>query len=344
MSPALPTQSGQSWAQPSRSSGRPRRVGRAAPEASNVAGTASQPTPDRRPATRRRDVDEPFGIEDLGQQLDAVDDPRSGPAEVGRPVEREDRPAASGGAGRRSTAGRPSEPIRGRSPRRWKPHGIRNRTSRIDLGDGLPGRLGGPSRRPRRGGPSPRLAGSAPGPSGRRQTAGRATRARRHAAPADRRHAAPRRAAQRRRAAPGATRRRRSAASSTSVIAPTVVIVLKMPSIEVGSSETTVMSASIAAGDLVDLAVADRADAAQLLGQDEVGLGRGEGVLVERVQRRAAMHRGRDRAWMSREPTAVELVDAPRDDRFVEHRRRPVALVGDRDKLVLEPDARRRSR
>ena len=34
--------------------------------------------------------------------------------------------------------------------------------------------------------------------------------------------------------------------SSVSVIAPTVVIVLRMPSIEVGSSETTVMSASIA--------------------------------------------------------------------------------------------------
>jgi uncharacterized membrane protein YdfJ with MMPL/SSD domain len=36
------------------------------------------------------------------------------------------------------------------------------------------------------------------------------------------------------------------AASSASVIAPTVVIVLRMPSIDVGSSDTTVMSASIA--------------------------------------------------------------------------------------------------
>jgi hypothetical protein len=35
------------------------------------------------------------------------------------------------------------------------------------------------------------------------------------------------------------------AASSTSAIAPTVVIVWKMPSIDVGSSDTTVMSASI---------------------------------------------------------------------------------------------------
>ena len=36
------------------------------------------------------------------------------------------------------------------------------------------------------------------------------------------------------------------ASSSASVIAPTVVMVLRMPSIDVGSSETTVMSASMA--------------------------------------------------------------------------------------------------
>ena len=48
------------------------------------------------------------------------------------------------------------------------------------------------------------------------------------------------------------------------------------------------------AGDLVDLAVADRADAAQLLGQDQVGLGRRECLLVERVQRGAAVDRRGD--------------------------------------------------
>ena len=52
-----------------------------------------------RPAstTGRSDVDERVRVEDLGQQLDAVDDPRSGPAEVGRAVEREDLAAADGG-------------------------------------------------------------------------------------------------------------------------------------------------------------------------------------------------------------------------------------------------------
>ena len=40
--------------------------------------------------------DERVGVEDLGQHLDAVDDPRAGPAEVGRAVEREDLPAPDG--------------------------------------------------------------------------------------------------------------------------------------------------------------------------------------------------------------------------------------------------------
>ena len=54
-------------------------------------------------------------------------------------------------------------------------------------------------------------------------------------------------------------------------------------------------------GDVVDLAVADRADAAQLLGQDQVGLGGGERLLVERVQRRAAVDGRGDSRWMSRD-------------------------------------------
>ena len=111
-----------------------------------------------------------------------------------------------------------------------------------------------------------------------------------------------------------------------------------MPSIEVGSSETTVMSASIARADLVDLAVADRADAAQLLGQDEVRLGGGEGRLVERVQRRPAVHRGRDRSWMSREVAPGIVRDVPGHDRLADDLRRPVALVGDADELVTEAD------
>ena len=68
--------------------------------------------PDRRPRPERRDVDERVGVEDLGQQLDAVDDPRAGPAEVGRSVERED--AARGGRrpGPRSPAAAASAPRR----------------------------------------------------------------------------------------------------------------------------------------------------------------------------------------------------------------------------------------
>ena len=63
-------------------------------------------------------------IEDLGQQLDAVDHPRARPAEVGRSVQGEDLVAAD----RRQlpVPGRTGEsaPTRSRSRRRWKPHGI----------------------------------------------------------------------------------------------------------------------------------------------------------------------------------------------------------------------------
>ena len=79
---------------------------------------------DRRPRPERRDVDERVRVEDLGQQLDAVDDPRAGPAEVGRAVEREDLAAPDGG--QVLVAGRPSAsaPTRRRVSARWKPHGI----------------------------------------------------------------------------------------------------------------------------------------------------------------------------------------------------------------------------
>jgi hypothetical protein len=46
--------------------------------------------------------------------------------------------------------------------------------------------------------------------------------------------------------------------------------------------------------DLVHLAIADRTDVAQLLGQDQVGRGCGEGLLIELVERRATVHRSCD--------------------------------------------------
>ena len=93
------------------------------------------------------------------------------------------------------------------------------------------------------------------------------------------------------------------------------------------------------AGDLVDLAVADRADAAQLLGQDQVGLGGRERLLVERVQRRAAVdRRRRRRRWISRDERVAQVVDAAGHDRLADRPRRAVALVGDADELVAEAE------
>jgi hypothetical protein len=92
------------------------------------------------------------------------------------------------------------------------------------------------------------------------------------------------------------------------------------------------------AGDLVDLAVADRADVAQLLGQDQVGMGVLERVLVERVERRAAVDRVGDEAIDLAAGRAAEVVDAPREHRLADDLGRPVTLVGDADELVLEPE------
>ena len=295
MSPALPTHVGQSWAQPSRSSARPRGVIACRTTGMRTTrGTALRADLDRRPATGRRDVDERLRIDDLGEELDPVDDPRSGTREV-RPSHRARRRRPRRAAARSPIHGGTASaaPIR----RRSRPGGTRTASGRAspDRPRRRPPRSSrATSRRRSRAGPSRRRGGSAPAPSGRRRTADRAIRGRRRGPLAGR---SSRRAATRCSTAPSRSRSdstRSIAASSTSAIAPTVVIVLRMPSIEVGSSETTVMSASIAPGDLVDLAIADRADAAQLLGEDQVGLGRRERLLVERVERRPAVHRRRD--------------------------------------------------
>ena len=51
---------------------------------------------ERGPAPGRRDVDERLRVEDLRQQLDPVDHPRAGPAEVGGPVDGEHLSATDG--------------------------------------------------------------------------------------------------------------------------------------------------------------------------------------------------------------------------------------------------------
>ena len=92
------------------------------------------------------------------------------------------------------------------------------------------------------------------------------------------------------------------------------------------------------AGDLVDLAVAHGADAAQLLGQDEVGLGGGQRRLVQRVERGAAMDRSRDEPVDVARRRRRQVMDAPRHDRLADDLGRVVALVRDAHELIAESD------
>ena len=209
----------------------------------------------------------------------------------------------------------------------------------IDLGDRIPGRLARLRRHRRRGGPSHRRVGSARVPSGRRRTAGRAIPARRPAPANGRRRAA---SATRCSMAPSRSRSastRSIAASSTSAIAPTVVIGVQDPFDRGGLERDDGDVGVDPAGDLVHLAIADRADAAQLLGEDQVGLGRRERLLVERVERRPAMHRRRDagmdvarcrrraRSWTLRVTTGLPTTDGGQSHSWVTA-----------DELVPEPD------
>ena len=91
-------------------------------------------------------------------------------------------------------------------------------------------------------------------------------------------------------------------------------------------------------GHLVDLAVADRADRAQLLGQDEVRVGRLERLLVELVERRAAVDRLADEAIDLTRRALGQVVGRAGDRRDRCGLGRPVALVGHPDELVAEPE------
>ena len=141
---------------------------------------------------------------------------------------------------------------------------------RVDLGDRVPAGLARRLTVRTEQVPAAGAADLLGHPVTRPRRAGRATRGRRPAAIAGRRRAAPRRAARSPRAARAATRRGRSALSSASVIAPDrrdrVEDPLDRRRLERHDRDVGVDRPR----DLVDLAVADRADAAQLLGQDQV--------------------------------------------------------------------------
>ena len=90
--------------------------------------------------------------------------------------------------------------------------------------------------------------------------------------------------------------------------------------------------------DLVDLAVADRADAAQLLGQDQVRFERLELLVIERIERRAAVHRGGHQRVDLAARAVMEILGVVGHDRLADHFRRPVALMGYADELIAEPE------
>ena len=140
-------------------------------------------------------------------------------------------------------------------PRRARPLGDRRRRARTRRASarGSPGRPRASaahvvSTRPaallRRAAPSRRRAAPAPGPSGRRRTAGRATRSRRRAAGRTRGRAARRRSPRPPAAARAGPRRRRRPRPRPRSSRPTVWIELRIPSIEAGSRLITVTSPS----------------------------------------------------------------------------------------------------
>ena len=222
-------------------------------------------------------------------------------------------------------------------PRRPRPLGDRprQRRTRRASGRGSRGRPRGrasqvvstaPAALLRPAAPSRRRAGPARGPSGRPRTAGRATRSPRPGAGRSRgrggRRRSPRRPCSRSRR-PSTTS---TAASSASVIAPTVWIELRIPSIEAGSRLSTVTSPSRRRATSLTSLVADRAHAAQLLGEDQVGLGRRERRVVELVQRRWSCIDCSTSALISRE-VALTGPGPPADDRDVARVGRVVAVV-----------------
>ena len=92
------------------------------------------------------------------------------------------------------------------------------------------------------------------------------------------------------------------------------------------------------ARDIVHLAVADRANLAQLLGQDQVRMRVLEGGFIERVERGAAVDR------VAHEPVDVaaarqrEVEHAARHHRRTGDLRRPIAFMRDANELVAQAE------
>ena len=219
----------------------------------------------------------PVGMEEVAEQLDAVGEPRPRAGERRCRVDGVDRLAPRVlGAGRGGAAPRlPPRPRRGR-------RASRRPTSGRGGGHLLPShgsRALARARRGRRCRPRPR---SSPAASGRRNRAGRATRSPRPAR-ARRRRSRPDRLDPRlelgAQAAPGRRRRRTPRPASTASSSTS-------PSRE-GSSESTRGRVGSRAAIATTSSAGDRADRADLLGDDQVDVESSSSVAVERVERLA---------------------------------------------------------
>ena len=266
-SPARPTHSGQSCAQPSRSIRVARRMGGRTTGSRTQRETACQPsTGVQLPIGDQLRESDP--VEDLGEDGHPVDDPRARPAEVRRSVDSEDLAAADG------VDLVPERRPRSRGPFpdrlvEWKPQGIATSISGSTSPDRVPRRLDRSLALASEQLPATGTTDLFRHPVACRERRRRAIRARRRAAA----WPSARRSWTRRSISPSRVRRSSStstASSSASVMAPTVEIVLKIPSMLVGSSDTTVMSPPIRRTASFDLPIAHRADVAQLLGEDQV--------------------------------------------------------------------------
>ena len=131
---------------------------------------------------------------------------------------------------------------------------------------------------------------------------------------------------------------RSAARSATPVRLPTSRIESRTSVRVCGSSETHVGLAAEVAEGVLDVTGGERADSAQVLGQDQFWLEPGQGVGVQRVQVGAGGQLGAD--------VAVDLawchalgVAAADHDRFLgAGRRRLVALEGDADQVIAQAE------
>ena len=284
----------------------------------------ARPRPGGRVLRRRHAV----GVEQVAEELDAVDQPRARAREVRRGVDRHDARAERGEARARSASPPPPRaPRRSRTawrpPRRAPRPATSSHSAVRDFSPGMPST----SSRPR--------ARSSAAPSGRRRRRGRAIRARRPRTRSAPRYRVldrvdPARQLRRQALSRLAPRRRPSASRGTSAsTSPSVV----------GSSESTSAAASAAPPRRPDVVVGDRADLADGLGHDQVGL-----ELARAGPRRA--RRAPRRARCARAPRAsISARREPLRDHAARQMGeslgawRIIALVGDPDDGVAQAES-----